>query len=176
MVRRSFVITAATLMIVVTVASASAAPPLNGVTVQTHRMSGKGQTHSIVDDAEVPGGKALRVVVPAASDQPWIAGLDSIITAPVSKGDKLLATVMLRVPADAPKGQVRASFQLNEAPYTQLISSNVAVAKSWTAYRLKLTAPQDFAVGKLRLNLQMAFARQTVDVGPILILNTSAKD
>jgi len=150
--------------------------PINGVDVSTHRVNGPAQTHGIVADAAVPGGKAMRVTVLAADDKPWLAALDSIVGKPVATGDKLLATVMLRLPADGPRGKVLVAFQLNEAPYMQLASSTTAVPTSWTAFRLKLTAPRAFDPAKLKISLQMGFAKQTIDVGPILIVNATAKD
>jgi len=150
--------------------------PVNGVDVSTHRASGPSQTHALVSDAEVPGGRAMRVDVSGASDKPWLAALDTVVGKPVAVGDKLVATVMLRVPADSAKGKVLVAFQLNEAPYTQFASSTAAVPPSWTAFRLKLTAPRAFDASKLKINLQMGFAKQTIDVGPILIVNTTAKD
>jgi hypothetical protein len=162
---------AITLAVVATALAAQSPTPLNNVEVASHQAYGPAQTHSIVSDPDVPGGKALRMVMPDASANPWNAGVNSIIKAPLVKGDKIEATVMLRLApgSSGTKGTVKVLFQLTGAPYTEFATSQARVTASWTPFRLKAKAPLDLAANTARIALQLGYGQQTIDVGPILI-------
>jgi hypothetical protein len=151
---------------------AQSVQPLNKVEVVFHEAYGPAQKHQLVTDSTVVGGKALRMMITDASAQPWGAGLNSIINAPLSKGDRIEATVMLRLAPDAgqKKGTVKVLFQLKDAPYTEFASSQAQVKAEWTPFRLKAKVPQALAASQSRIVLQLGYGKQMIDVGPILVM------
>jgi hypothetical protein len=133
---------------------------------------GPAQTHSLVADPQVPGGRALRLVMADANANPWGAGVNSIITAPLAKGDRIEVTVMLRKApgSGAGRGTVKVLFQLTDAPHTEFVANQVKVKEEWTPFRMKAKVPSDMPAGKSRIALQLGYGRQTIDVGPILVI------
>lgn len=152
-------------------ATGQSTQPLNKVEVVSHRAYGPAQKHELINDATVPGGKALRITITDAAAQPWNAGLNSIIAAPLEKGDRINAIIMLRLApkSEAKRGTVKVLFQLTDAPYTEFATSQAAVKAEWTPFRLKAKAPQNLSPGKSRIALQLGYGKQIIDVGPILV-------
>jgi hypothetical protein len=182
--RKSFVVGLIAIVIIPVIASSQgAAPPLNRVEVVAHQTYGAAQTNQLIDDVTALGGKARRITITNPAAQPWQAGLNSIITSDLKRGDRIEATVMMRTPpqpatgdtpASSPKpGTVKVLFQLNDAPYTEFSSSTANVPARWTAFRLKGRAPEDLPRGKARIALQLGYGSQIIDVGPILVVKQS---
>jgi hypothetical protein len=171
-VPRSIFISAVAVATAPTLLLAQSAQPLNKVEVVSHQAYGPAQKHELINDASVPGGKLLRMTMSDASAQPWGAGLNSIINAPLAKGDRIEATVMLRLAPDPGqrKGAVKVLFQLKDAPHTEFATSKAEVKAEWTPFRLKAKAPQTLAAGQSRIALQLGYGKQTIDVGPILVV------
>jgi hypothetical protein len=158
----------------VTPVSAQVAVPLNKVEVMSHQVYGAAQTHQLVNDATVPGGKAMRMIMADPTAQPWNAGLNSIIQTALVKGDRIEAVIMLRLAPDAgqQRGTVKVLFQLKDSPYTEFAASQAQVKPEWTPFRLKAKVTQLLDAGKARIALQLAYGKQTIDVGPILVTKT----
>jgi hypothetical protein len=171
-VPRSIFLSAVAVAIVPTLLLAQSAQPLNKVEVVSHQAYGPAQKHELINDASIPGGKALRITITDAAAQPWNAGLNSIITAPLKKGDRIEAVIMLRLAPNSTgkRGSVKVLFQLTDKPYTAFATSMAQVKTEWTPFKLKAKAPQELASGKSRLALQLGYGKQIIDVGPILVV------
>jgi hypothetical protein len=163
------------LFILPTLSSAQTAQPLNKVDVVSHQAYGPAQKHELLNDAGVPGGRALRMTITDAAAQPWNAGLNSIVTVPLAKGDRIEAVIMLRIAPEsvAKRGTVKVLFQLTDTSYTSFASSQAQVNTEWTPFKFKAKALQDLGPGKSRIALQLGYGKQTIDVGPILVVRTS---
>jgi len=61
--------------------------------------------------------------------------------------------------------------QLSAAPYTALFSGPVEVGPDWKSFEVRGTATSDQAAGTLKATIHLATAAQTVDLGPIVVVN-----
>ena len=134
-----------------------------------------GTKGSIRKDAAVQGGKALRIVVPGKSDKPWSVSVANPIEKPVKAGDRIVLAFWARL-AKAEGGLATASLpynavQLSAAPYTPVFSGAVTIGPEWKLYEVKGKADKDYAAGTLNAALHLATAKQTIDLGPIFVLN-----
>lgn len=132
---------------------------------------------AVVKDKAVQGGRALRVVIPAASDQPWTIGLTSSVNQPVKKGDKLVIAVWVRA-STLPEGAMSAKIAgiqlgLSKEPYTPVFRGNAEATGEWKMVHASGVADRDYAAGELNASLQLATGKQVFDIGPILVLDIS---
>ena len=146
---------------------------VNVVHVTSWAPYGANQTSSIVDST-VQGGHALRVNVTAAGANPWDAGAGSPTTKAIARGDVLLFAVWARaerLPAGATTAKLVLGLQQSTAPYTPMGTSEVQVGADWKLYFLQADAPQAYAAGAANATVQLAAASQTIDLGPVFILD-----
>jgi hypothetical protein len=134
-----------------------------------------GASGRLRDDPAVQGGKALRVVVRERGANPWDAAVESAITQPVKAGDELLLAFWARLE----KGEGGATtttlpynaVQLSAAPYTALFSAPAEVGAEWKLHEVRGRADADHAAGTLKATIHLATAAQTVELGPIFVVN-----
>lgn len=134
-----------------------------------------GAKASLVIDAKVQGGKALRVDVPRKGSNPWDSTVGGAIKKPVSKGDHLLLLFSARLE----KGENGAktailpynAVQLATAPYSTLISGSNEIGPEWKELQVVGVADGSYPAGALKVTIQLATAKQTVDFGPIIVLD-----
>ena len=134
-----------------------------------------GAKSSIRNDANVQGGKALRIVVPAKGKNNWDAFASSRIQKPVRAGDNLVLAFWARLE----KGEGRATsstlpftgVQVSSPPYPSLFNEAVQVGPEWKLHQVKGKADKDHAAGTLGVSIHMANAKQTIDLGPVFVLN-----
>jgi hypothetical protein len=123
-------------------------------------------------DKTVQGGTALRVVIPAASAQPWTISLSDPIVKPVKKGDKLVLAFYAKVEGGGTAHIANASVQLAKDPYTGVFGAPLDVGGEWKLYNVANgVADQDYPAGALNVSLQLATGKQTFDFGPIFVLD-----
>jgi hypothetical protein len=134
-----------------------------------------GASGRLRDDPNVQGGKALRIVVREKGANPWDVAVETAITQPVKAGDELLLAFWARLE----KGEGGAvattlpynAVQLSAAPYTTLISGPAEVSAEWKLHEVRGKAAADHAAGTLKATIHLATAAQTVDLGPIFVVN-----
>jgi hypothetical protein len=134
-----------------------------------------GAKASLVNDPNVQGGKALRVEVPRKGSNPWDSTVGGAIKKPISKGDRLVLLFSARLQ----KGQNGATtatlpynaIQLASAPYSTLINGTGEIGPQWKDFQVTGTADGDYPAGALKVTIQLATAKQTVDFGPIVVLD-----
>lgn len=146
---------------------------VNGIHVSSYNVYGPGQSHAIVESA-VQGGRALRVDVATAGANSWDVGAGSLTTKPVRTGDVLLLAVWLRaerLPAGAETARVNVRLQEAAAPYAEIGSADVQVGPEWKMYFAQGVAARDYAPGAAGATIQLASASQTIDLGPVFILD-----
>ena len=124
-------------------------------------------------DKAVQGGTAVRVVIPGASADPWTIALADPIARPVRKGDRLVLAFYARVEDGPAVAHIaNACVQRARAPYTIVIGAPVDIGGDWQLYNVATgSADADYAGGDLTVSLQLATARQTLDIGPIYVLD-----
>ena len=127
------------------------------------------------DDPGVQGGKALRVQVRRKGANPWDVAVESAIGQPVEAGDSLLFAFWARLEEGA-DGAATATLpyngvQLSAAPYTGLFASAVDIGPEWKLHEIRGKADKDYAAGALKATIHLASAAQTVDLGPLMVVN-----
>ncbi len=142
-------------------------PRINGISVY-----GKAQTNSIVKDKNVLGGQAKRVVISKAVN-PWDAAAQTNTLSKVKAGDELIgvATLRAQAPPEGRAAKVTLRFQITKAPYTGLKQQDVEISSDWAQYEIRVIADKDYGAEELALGVQVAHFNQTIDVGPIFIIN-----
>lgn len=148
---------------------------INAPTPETFTVYGLAAKPAVVKDKNVQGGRALRVPITAASDQPWSVGLISSITQPVKKGDKLVIVVWARaekLPEGASSAKI-ATIQVGLAkePYSAVFRGEGEAGSEWKMLHVVGTADRDYAVGDISVSLHLATAKQVLDIGPVLLLD-----
>jgi hypothetical protein len=139
------------------------APEVNGAKAQ------------LVNDPRIDGGKALRVAVSKKGPNNWASNVETSLNKPVKKGDKLVLMFNARL-QEGPSGAAAATIphsaiQMKAAPYSSLVSGQAALTGDWKSYRFEGTADKDHAAGALKASIQIGNAKQTIDFGPIVVLN-----
>ena len=134
-----------------------------------------GAKASLVDDAKVQGGKALRVQVPRRGTNPWDSTVGGAIKKPVGKGDRLLLLFSARL-EKGENGATTATLpynavQLAAAPYSTVISGTGQIGPEWKDFQVSGISDSNYPAGTLKVTIQLATAKQTVDLGPIVVLD-----
>ena len=126
-------------------------------------------------DENVQGGKALRIPVPGKGDNAWSVSLSNPIEKPVKAGDDIVLAFWARL-EKAPEGAASATIpyagvQLAKEPYTAIVTQAVTIGPEWKLHEIRGKADRDYAKGELNVSLHLASAKQTIDVGPVFVLN-----
>jgi len=134
-----------------------------------------GARASVRNDDTVQGGKALRIPVAGKSDKSWTTSIASAIGKPVKKGDALILAFWAKL-TKGEAGVASASLpfngvQLAADPYTPVFSGAVTIGPEWKMYEVKGRADRDYQAGMLNATLHLATGKQTIDVGPVFVLN-----
>lgn len=118
--------------------------------------------------AGIPGGEALRMIVPEKRDDIWDVSVYSPNLRPVRKGETVQAAVWLRLspgksnPATA---RVRLVVQGVKAPYEVAAARYVGIDRGWQRFAVSGVAARDYAPGQAVVTVHLATGKQTVDVG-----------
>ena len=129
----------------------------------------------LIDDTNVMGGKALRVQVPRKGKNAWDVSVSSAVKMPVKAGD----TLLLVFPARLAQGENGAasttlpwnSVSLTSPPWSGVVGASADIGPDWKLVKITGKADKDYAAGSLSAGIQLATARQTVDLGPIIVLD-----
>jgi hypothetical protein len=122
----------------------------------------------------VQGGKALRIVVRGKGANPWDVAVESAIGQPVRAGDELLLAFWARLEKGDGGATTTLPFnaiQLSAAPYTALFAGPAEVGAEWKLHEVRGKATTDHAAGTLKATIHLATASQTVEFGPIFVVN-----
>ncbi len=126
-----------------------------------------------VNDPALPFARALRVDRATASDTTFAAALLWPTTAPINKGDLLVATLYVRN-ATPKQGVLNLdlTFQLRAEPYTPTFSSAMPVdSGTWRKYAIPFRAVQDLPAGGTTLQVRYSLAKQSFEVGGVAVVN-----
>ncbi|MEA3058060.1 MAG: hypothetical protein QOF34_875 [Sphingomonadales bacterium] len=139
------------------------APQVNGAKASLH------------DDPKVQGGKAIRIQIAAKGKNVWDSSIGSPVTKPVKAGDQLVLAFWVRL-EKGENGAATATLpynavQLASAPWSPLFNQSAEVGPEWKLVQIKGAADKDYAAGALTATMHLATARQTLDFGPIVILD-----
>jgi hypothetical protein len=117
------------------------------------------------DDPAVQGGKAMRVEVRRKGANPWDIAVESTIEQPVKAGDSLVFAFWARLE----RGEGGATT--GTLPYTTLFSARAEIGPEWKLHEVRGKADADHAAGTLKATIHLASSAQTVDLGPLIVVN-----
>jgi hypothetical protein len=63
------------------------------------------------------------------------------------------------------------AVQLASAPYSTVISGSNEIGPGWKQLQVTGKADRDYPANALKVTIQLAAAKQTVDFGPIIVLD-----
>jgi len=139
---------------------------------------GDALTSSQIDAADLPGGKAMRTVMTKPGAKPWDAGLSAPVTAAMKKGDMIFVAAYIRAsePAPGAQGGVLTNFGVSmaQSPWTAIASLSGMPALPKGQWKLVYgvgVADADHAAGTTNFGMQLGCCQQTLDIGPIYVLN-----
>lgn len=133
----------------------------------------RGAKAKLVDDAKAQGGKALRVTVAKKGANPWDSVVESAVSKPIKAGDSIILAFQARLEkGDAATATLPYNaIQLSAAPYSAVISGTADIGPEWKLQQIKGKADKDYAAGTVKATIQLGNARQTVDLGPVMVVN-----
>src|SRR6187399_2605584 len=122
-----------------------------------------GASGRLRDDAGVQGGN------------PWDVAVETALTKPVRAGDQLLFAFWARLE----KGEGGATtttlpfngVQMSAAPYTTVLTGAAEIGPEWKLHEVRGKADADRAAGTLKATIHLATAAQTVEFGPLFVVN-----
>jgi len=125
---------------------------------------------------DVAGGKALRTVMTKAGGQSYDAGVSSAVTSAIKKGDVVFVAAYVRATELAPGAQAgliaELGVHMSQSPWTAIATSSASVPKGqWKVVYASGVATADYAPGSVGFGLQLGGTQQTIDVGPVYVLN-----
>lgn len=134
-----------------------------------------GARASLRDDPGVQGGKALRIQVAGKGKNPWDATVGGPVVKPIKAGDRLLLAFWARLERGE-NGATAATLpynavQLAGAPYSTVMSASNPIGPEWKLQTVTGKADKDYAAKTLKVTIQLATAKQTIDFGPIVLLD-----
>ena len=126
-------------------------------------------------DDTVQGGQALRVQVPGKGANTWSVAVANPINKPVKAGDNIIIAFWAKL-AKGENGATSASLpynalQLASAPYSAIFNGPATIGPEWKLHEVKGKVDKDYAAGALNVSLHLATGKQTIDLGPIFVLN-----
>ena len=128
-----------------------------------------------VKDERVQGGIGMRIAVPGKSTNPWDVAARVSVVKPVQKGDVVLLAFWARaeVPAEGQSTAILPGIRVEESapPYTPLAQDSADVTGTWAMYYASGVAARDYSPGTLVVAIHLAAARQTVDLGPVFVVD-----
>lgn len=134
-----------------------------------------GAKASLVDDPKVEGGKALRVQVPRKGNNPWDSTVGGAIKKPIAKGDRLVLLFSARL-EKGENGATTATLpynaiQLAAEPYSTVMTGSGQIGPEWKDFQVTGVSDANYPANALKVTIQLATAKQTVDFGPIVVLD-----
>jgi hypothetical protein len=148
---------------------------INNPAVDSWSAYGQGQRSRLIRTPDVVGERAFRVRVTRAGADAWEVGAKASITGAINQGDVLLLAYWARAEAPLDGGDTAtissSRVELAAAPYTVEFEAPARVSGEWKMYYASGVASRAFAAGEAGVTLHLAAGEQTIDLGPVFVLN-----
>lgn len=123
---------------------------------------------------DIPGQGALAFTVQRKGAQPYDAGTNVPITGGIAKGDHVHFAIWARASkadtADG-KGILTVRINRNSGDYPGFGDQSFTVGSDWELYERGAVADMDLQAGEAVLGIQLAGAKQVVEIGQVYIMN-----
>ncbi|QQV76671.1 hypothetical protein H5J25_14725 [Sphingomonas aliaeris] len=124
-------------------------------------------------DKTVQFGKALRIPISSAAQDFWRVGIVTPTLKPVKESDRLVVAFWARAQrteANSPGKLCRV--QLEATPVVRTIFEQAFdITPEWKMYKISGKADRAYPAGGLNAAFHLACAKQTIDIGPVFILD-----
>ena len=106
---------------------------------------------------------------------PWDVAVESALVEPVAAGDQILFAFWARLDKGTDGAATTTlpynGVQLSAAPYTALFANPVEIGPEWKLHEVRGRADRAHAAGTLKATIHLATCEQTVDLGPLIVVN-----
>lgn len=127
----------------------------------------------------LPGpGLAYRAESPGRGKYSYDVEAKLKTSAPVKKGDVVLARFLARAPVarqETGEGSLGFAFQRAVAPHEKSIELDVSVGPEWSLFEIPFTVANDFAAGQAVVALSFGNLPQTVEITQLEVHNFSSR-
>jgi endo-1,4-beta-xylanase len=127
---------------------------------------------SFVPVTDKPFKEALRAEVLASSANNWDVQVHAMTTAPVKRGDVLLATFYFRTewaPEESGEGQTEFVFELAKDPWTKSVSYPIRASRQWKQVFVPFAAAEDYDAGEAHLIFRLGFSPEIIDIAGVTL-------
>jgi hypothetical protein len=135
---------------------------------------GAGMTRTIVPAKGMPGGSASAINVSVQGKNIYDAGVNVPVPEALVQGDVITIAFVARTisaETDTGAGKVALRVQHNKPPYNGFGDNVINIGPNWKSYQLRTQAKMDIPAGEAVVALHVAGAKQSIEVGPVYILN-----
>jgi endo-1,4-beta-xylanase len=125
-----------------------------------------------------PFDQVLRAEIRQPSKQPWDVQVRAPTTAPVERGDVLLATFYLRTewaPAESGEGQTEFVFELARDPWTKSVSYPIRASRDWKKVYVPFVAQESYGAGEAQMIFRLGYTPETIEIGGVTVENFGKK-
>lgn len=128
---------------------------------------------SVVPVDGQPFKEALRAHIKEASGSEWSVQVQARTTAPVAKGDALLATFYVRYvePQADGKAETQFVFEKSEGPYTKSITYPLFLGNEWRKIQVRFTSAEDYGPGAAQMIFRLGYQPEVIEIGGVTVEN-----
>ena len=128
------------------------------------------EPHQPIADAKVEGGKAVEVQAPGAGGIWEVAGIRPV-DGGIAKGDHVAATVWVKSTVPA-----KVVFRVEaRAGAARIGESLIDIGTDWSQQTLDFVAADTYPAGTSQVAILLNSGKQTIDLGPISVVNKGSK-
>ena len=121
-----------------------------------------------------PFDEAFRAEITEPSENRWDLRLVAKTTAPVERGDVLLATFYFRTErsrAESGEGQTEFVFELAREPWTKSVTYPARASQAWRKLYVPFVAQESYAAGEAQVMFWLGYDVQIVEIGGLTVEN-----
>jgi hypothetical protein len=128
---------------------------------------------SVVPVSGQPFSEALRAQIKEASNSEYTVQVQARISAPVEKGDLLLATFWARsvTPQEAGKTETAFVFERAEGPYTKSITYPIYLGPDWRKIQIRFASVESYAAGQAQMIFRLGYEPEAFEIAGMTVEN-----
>lgn len=138
------------------------------------RLSGTGGRLESVEVSGQPFTRAARVTTLARPETPYQFQISTGNTAPVKKGDILLAVFWVRAVVQQPasaEARTEFCFELGREPYSKMAVRPTDLTTQWQKIYVPFVSTLDLAAGQAGIHFRAGYDPQTIEIGGVRVID-----
>ncbi|NJM51674.1 MAG: hypothetical protein HC843_13070 [Sphingomonadales bacterium] len=151
---------------------------INDPTVIDWVFYGNSKKAKQVEAPETPGKYAMQMQVAKKGANKYDIGLNVPLMSDIVSGHVINVAFWARVSkaeTDDGKGDLQLRINENKEPYAGFGEVNVRPGSEWVLHQVQMRADRNIAKKDAVLGIQLAGAKQTIEIGQIYVLDLGAK-